>query len=60
MTGHLSVFTGMDPDLGHTSWKFDATGNITVPGDIIFTAEYGGTGLTVLEARIWVKKNDWQ
>jgi hypothetical protein len=51
-------FYGYGPDLGHTSWKFDATGNITVPGDIIFTAEYGGTGLSALEARIWVNKND--
>src|SRR5688572_2729273 len=51
-------FYGYGPDLGHTSWRFDASGNITVPGDIIFTAEYGGSGLTALEARIWVNRDD--
>src|SRR5688572_19217558 len=51
-------FYGYGPDMGHTSWQFDATGNVTVPGDIIFTAEYGGTGLAALEARIWVNRND--
>ena len=47
-------FYGYGPDAGHTSWKFDAAGNITKPGDIIFSADFGGSGLTSLEARIWV------
>jgi len=51
-------FYGYGPDLGHTSWKFDASGNVLVPGDIIFTAEYSGTGLNMIEARIWIDKND--
>ncbi len=49
-------FYGYGPDAGHTSWKFDAGGNITVPGDIIFTADYSSNSLTSIEARIWVDR----
>ncbi len=49
-------FYGYGPDAGHTSWKFDASGNITKPGDIIFSADYGSSNLTSIEARIWVDK----
>ena len=49
-------FYGYGPDAGHTSWTFDASGNVVIPGDIIFTAEYGGGGLTLLEPRIWVDR----
>ena len=48
------------PDAGHTSWQFDAVGNVTVPGDIIFSGSYQSSTLTSIEARIWVKKTDWQ
>jgi len=51
---------GYGPDAGHTSWKFDASGNITTPGDIIFNGEFQSGTLTGIEARIWVKKTDWQ
>ncbi len=51
---------GYGPDAGHTSWKFDTSGNITTPGDIIFSAVYQSSTLTNIEARIWVKKTDWQ
>ena len=51
-------FTGYGPDEGHTSWKFDAAGNVTQPGDIIFSANYGSSDLDQIEARIWVKKTD--
>jgi hypothetical protein len=52
---------GYGPDDGHTSWKFDASGNITSPGDIIFNGEFQSTNvLSSIEARIWVKKTDWQ
>jgi hypothetical protein len=51
---------GYGPDAGHTSWKFDASGNITTPGDIIFNGEFQSGTLTAIEARIWVKKTDWQ
>ncbi len=49
-------FTGFGPDAGHTAWRFDAAGNVTQPGDIIFTAEYGSSSLTMVEARIWVDR----
>lgn len=51
---------GYGPDAGHTSWKFDASGNILTPGDIIFNGEFQSGTLTAIEARIWVKKTDWQ
>jgi hypothetical protein len=50
-------FYGYGPDAGHTSWQFDAAGNVTKPGDIIFSAEYQSSSLTFLEARIWVNKS---
>ena len=50
-------FYGYGPDAGHTSWKFDGAGNITAPGDIIFSADYGNSTLTSIEARIWVDKS---
>lgn len=50
-------FTGYGPDAGHTAWEFDAAGNVTRTGDIIFTAEYSSSSLTFLEARIWVHQS---
>ena len=50
-------FFGYGPDAGHTSWEFDAAGNVSKPGDIIFSAEYQSSSLTFLEARIWVNKS---
>src|SRR5258705_3505797 len=49
-------FYGYGADAGHTSWLFNAAGDITRPGDIIFSAEYGSSTLTAIEARIWVDK----
>jgi len=51
-----NTFSGYGPDAGHTSWKFDAAGNIISPGDIILTAEYGSSSLSLIEARIWVDR----
>ena len=51
------TFKNYGPDAGHTSWKFDAAGNIISVGDIVFTAEFGGSTLTLVEARIWVNKS---
>ena len=51
------TFSGYGPDAGHTSWKFDAGGNIIQPGDIILTEEFGTSALTLIEARIWVDRN---
>lgn len=50
-------FGGVGPDEGHTSWEFDASGNITVAGDIIFSAEYQSSSLSFIEARIWVHQS---
>jgi hypothetical protein len=50
-------FSGEGPDAGHTSWEFDASGNITRAGDIIFSAEYQSASLTFIEARIWVHQS---
>ena len=47
-------FYNYGPDAGHTSWQFDAAGNVIKPGDIILTAEYQSSSLTFIEARIWV------
>lgn len=49
-------FTGYGPDYGHTTWRFNASNQITQLGDVIFTAEYGNSGLNFIEARIWVEK----
>lgn len=52
-------FSGYGPDAGHTTWQFDpATGVVTKPGDVIFSANFGGSGIDELVARIWVKKTD--
>ncbi len=51
-------FYNYGPDAGHTRWQFDATGNITKPGDIILTAEYSSASLSFIEARIWINKDD--
>ena len=50
------MFTGHGPKEGHNEWEFDAAGNITKPGDIIFTAEFGSSSLSLVVARIWVKR----
>lgn len=49
-------FYGYGPDAGHTSWLFNSSGDITQPGDIIFTAEYSSSSLTALTARIWINR----
>ncbi|WP_205508700.1 T9SS type A sorting domain-containing protein [Longitalea arenae] len=54
-TRSTNSFTGYGPDGGHTSWKFDAAGKVTQVGDIIFSADYGSSELSSIEARIWVE-----
>jgi hypothetical protein len=49
-------FYGYGPDAGHTSWVLDAAGDVTQAGDIIFSADYGSSTLSSIEARIWVDK----
>ena len=53
-------FYGYGPDAGHTSWKFNAAGGVLTPGDIIFNGEFQSGTLTSIQARVWVKKTDWQ
>lgn len=50
-------FFGYGPNDGHTAWVFDAAGNVITPGDVIFTAEFGTSGLTLVEARIWINQS---
>jgi hypothetical protein len=52
------IFKNYGPDAGHTSWLFNPDGSINRPGDIIFTAEYSSSSLTLVEARIWINKAD--
>jgi hypothetical protein len=52
-------FYGYGPDMGHTSWKFDATGKVIKAGDIILTGAFQSSTLTNIEARIWVSATDW-
>lgn len=56
-TRSTGKFTNYGPDAGHTSWKFDAGGNITSAGDVIFSAQYQNSSLTSIEARIWVDRS---
>lgn len=51
------TFQNYGPDAGHTSWIFDASGNVLQSGDIIFSAEFGSSVLTLIEARIWVNQS---
>ncbi len=51
---------GYGPNDGHTAWEFDASGNISKPGDIIFSAEYQSSTLSNIEARVWVSRTVWQ
>lgn len=51
------TFKNYGPDAGHTSWIFDASGNVLQSGDIIFSAEFGSSVLTLIEARIWVNQS---
>ena len=50
---------GYGPNEGHTSWEFDAAGNITKAGDIIFSGEYQSSVLTNIQARVWVSRATW-
>jgi hypothetical protein len=38
---------------------FNADGTVQQAGDIIFTAEFSSSSLSLIEARIWVNKSDW-
>ena len=55
-----SKFTSGGPQLGHTAFTFDAIGNITGLGDMIFNLALTNGGSTpALEVRVWVSHNDY-
>ncbi|MFN5422983.1 MAG: SprB repeat-containing protein, partial [bacterium] len=48
------------PDMGHTSFRFDATGKLTQIGDILFNVSLSGGGTVPgVQLRIWVKYTDY-
>lgn len=48
------------PDMGHTSFLFDANGKITRIGDVLFNVSLEGGGTVPgLELRIWMKRTDY-
>jgi hypothetical protein len=52
-------FTGYGPDAGHTSWKFDAAGNVISPGDLTIAADFNSSSISSLEVRIWLDSVSW-
>lgn len=48
------LFTTSGAEGGHTSWKFDASGNVTETGDLIIACSYSPGSAPVLDIRIWV------
>jgi hypothetical protein len=53
-----SGFTSGGPQLGHTAYNFDGSGNITKVGDFIFSVSLLGSGPEV-DTRLWVSRSDW-
>lgn len=54
-----SGFTSGGPELGHTAFQFDASGNITKIGDFIFNTSLAGGGDIDVEMRLWVSYADY-
>ena len=53
-------FSSGGPQLGHTAFNFDASGNITKVGDFIFNLSLTGGGtIPGLEVRLWVSYADY-
>ena len=53
------TFLNYGPDAGHTTWQFDASGNILASGDVIFNCHFGTNGLDLtdgFQARIWIDR----
>ncbi len=44
---------------GHTTWKFDANGNIIQVGDFVVSVDFSTGTPPELELRIWVSENDY-
>ncbi|MEI6696316.1 MAG: hypothetical protein WCO13_09615 [Bacteroidota bacterium] len=55
-----SGFTSGGPQLGHTAYTFDPSGNITKVGDFLFNVMLTGGGVTPnIEVRLWVSRADY-
>ncbi|WP_158611378.1 T9SS type A sorting domain-containing protein [Mangrovimonas spongiae] len=51
--------TGVGPDGGHTSWQFDANGNITALGDVIISLNFENGGINIDgHIYLWVHPSD--
>lgn len=53
------VFTSLGTDFGHSSWTFDASGNVTRTGDIIISVTYNNQGAPEIDFRIWVSQTSF-
>lgn len=53
-------FVNTGPDKGHTSFKFDANGEISQLGDMLYNVSLSGGGtIPSIEVRIWVSYQDY-
>jgi hypothetical protein len=50
------IFSTGGQDAGHTSWIFDANGNIVQTGDMIIAVTYSPGSVPVIDLRIWVSQ----
>jgi hypothetical protein len=53
------AFSTSGPDGGHTSWKFDGSGNVTQTGDMIVSVTYSPGSAPVIDLRIWVSSTTY-
>ncbi|MET6992085.1 hypothetical protein [Sediminicola arcticus] len=52
-------FTNVGPNEGHTAWQFDAFGNVTQIGDVVIGFAFSGSGVSSIEVRVWVSRDDY-
>jgi hypothetical protein len=50
------TFTTAGTEAGHTQWIFDAAGNITQTGDMIFAVSFSPGTAPVVDVRIWISQ----
>ncbi|WP_431216684.1 hypothetical protein ACQ86N_20190 [Puia sp. P3] len=50
------TFTTAGTEAGHTQWIFDAAGNLTQTGDMIFAVSFSPGSAPVVDVRIWVNQ----
>ncbi len=59
LTFNGTNFSNVGPHEGHTAWQFAPDGSITAPGDLLIGFEFSGSGVTGIEIRLWVSRNDY-